>query len=1571
MPVLRVLLIVSLLIFIEDVTGIEKRTPIRDDEIYTSGSSGSGHNSNCDDVYTNYSDFSFQHELASLSSDGLINITTDVTLMSIMTLVGLENIRITGHNNPTVNCDDAGGIHFYHCHNCTILGITWEKCGDIYGNKPAIELYNCSDMIIENCTFQHSMTQAIALSEMLGNMTISGCMFAFNNHYEEHGTAIHYLSKTNLYSNLQFTISECNFTRNGMNSSQSVVYIGPSSNKSMEQISLTNSVFVNNQGTPLYISHQDVFANGNILFKGNVAGTMGGGIFIGDHTKIIFDNSDIEFTYNEALNGGALYIDNNSDVTFGGNCAVTINNNYARSLGGALYIGGSSDVTFEGNCTVTISNNYAAFWGGAFFISFYSYVTFQGYSTVAINNNYATSQGGAFVILFYSKVILEGNSAVTINDNIANDQGGAFYITFNSNVIFEGKSTVTIYNNQAGSQGGALWAVFSDVTFKENCTVTINNNQAISERGGALYIGSYSTIAFEGNSVITITNNKANGHDGGGLYVSSYSNVVFKGNSTIAIDNNQAAYFGGALCIVQYSVVTFGENSVVAINKNLANFDAGAIYIYFNSNVFFEENSVVTITDNEGTYHGGAFVIGSYSDVTFGGNSIVTINNNLANVDGGAIYIDNSSITFQENCTVAINDNVANDDGGGLYVSHYSNVIFEGSSMITVNNNQAMNWGGAFWVFYNSDITFKENSTVAIDNNTAYNDGGAFYIVANCDVLLEENSSVTISNNQAKDYGGALNIQQNSNVVIEGNSEVEFYNNTAKADGGVLYAEVNCNATIKGHSVVIFDNNVALGDGGVVFSRINSDITFQENSTVKFNDNRANYFGGALCYKQNSNIIFEHNCTVTFDRNTASQGGAIFSMFNIVFTDSSTVRFANNEALLGGAAYFTHLTFKGNTAIMFNNNKAVLNGGALYSDHSSIIVKQKPTLTFTQNNAENGGAIFTSTLLVSDQSDVTFNRNTAEQDGGAIYLNDEGDLIFDNSSTVTLISNTADNYGGAIYSNITQNTKYFNISDINFSDNTADVAGNLPYIDVPKSCDTNCLTDRTVGINGILQDSLVENEIATSPRTLKLHHPAKYIDNDTVECENYYIDNIMLGQEVTIHACVLDYYSKPAEVTQFKIIGENHQNYYIQGSEYASISCNHTIEGVSIVGNKSISDLPLQYSVLFTSMLHNAFKSTRKIISVYLTVRLSPCHPAFQYNSESQKCECYSNNEIVFCSGSNSTIKRGYWFGQVTGIQTVTFCPINYCNFTCCKTTNGYYHLSPVRVNQCRLHRSGSACGNCEEGYTLSFDSPECISNNKCTTGQTILVVTLTVFYWFVVIVAVFIIMYYQLGIGYFYAVTYYYSVVDILLSQYTDLSDGLYITVTIMSSVAKVIPQFLGQLCLLKDMSGIDQQFIHYLHPLVVSLILIMISWLARHFKRFADFVSRGIIHAICFLLLLSYTSVATTSLLLMRSLRFADVDNVYTYLSPDNKYFHGRHLVYGIIAIILVVLIVIGLPLLLLLEPFLNSKVNFIRIKPLLDQFQGCYKDKYRYFAAYYMICRLIIITIIIANSSDAFIS
>ena len=211
---------------------------------------------------------------------------------------------------------------------------------------------------------------------------------------------------------------------------------------------------------------------------------------------------------------------------------------------------------------------------------------------------------------------------------------------------------------------------------------------------------------------------------------------------------------------------------------------------------------------------------------------------------------------------------------------------------------------------------------------------------------------------------------------------------------------------------------------------------------------------------------------------------------------------------------------------------------------------------------------------------------------------------------------------------------------------------------------------------------------------------------------------------------------------------------------------------------------------------------------------------------------------------------------------------------------------------------------------------------------------------------------------------------VDLLLNQIWYLSSGLNTTINVMSSSAKIIPQFLGQFCFTTNMSGIDQQFIHYIHPVAISLFLVMITMLSRQSHKLSNFISKGIIHVICYLLLLSYTSLATISLLLMRPLIFHDVDKVYTYVSPSIEYFRGRHLAYAIVAVLFTIIIVIGLPLLLALELFLNSKINFVKIKPLLDQFQGCYKDKYRCFAAYYMICRLVIITTVIANSSNDFI-
>ena len=632
-------------------------------------------------------------------------------------------------------------------------------------------------------------------------------------------------------------------------------------------------------------------------------------------------------------------------------------------------------------------------------------------------------------------------------------------------------------------------------------------------------------------------------------------------------------------------------------------------------------------------------------------------------------------------------------------------------------------------------------------------------------------------------------------------------------------------------------------------------------------------------------------------------------------------------------------------------------------------------VTFYNNTANtNGGAYYVhnSYVISKDFSSIMLNENTASHDGGAIYLSLSTPAVLSDfqhidKSNITFYNNSAGYYGGAVYmplkTSFSSDVPVYIPADIYLNGNTAWRVPNAVYLYAPNICDKNCLTHY---ISAITNNSGINyTNIATNPNKLILYNSAICINGSDTNCDTYYMSNIMLGQEITFDACVLDFFDQPTEATQFVITDMNHKDYRISGPTYVTISCNRTTQGISITGNLH-SNSSYNYSIIISSYVINLESKT---LSVKLTIELSQCHPEFWYSSKSQKCECYSTNNIITCSSNSSTIKRGYWFGIVNGKPTVTLCPNDYCNFTCCEITNGIYHLSPVRANQCRPHRCGTACGNCEKGYTLSFDSPQCVGINKCSMGQTILVTILSLLYWIAVVVTVFTLTYFKVTVGSLYAIIYYYSVIDTLLNPVLFISNGLYTTVNIMSSLTKLTPQFLGQLCLVRDMSGIDQQFIHYAHPAAVLCILIMISILARRSSKVSSFVSRGIIPFICFLMLLSYTSLATTSLLLMRPLTFVDVDKVYTYISPDIEYLHGCHIAYIIPAIIFTIVIVTGFPLLLSLEPYLNSKISFIKIKPLLDQFQGCYKDKYRCFAGYYMICRLVIILLVIVKFFDDF--
>ncbi|XP_065895736.1 uncharacterized protein [Dysidea avara] len=1278
---------------------------------------------------------------------------------------------------------------------------------------------------------------------------------------------------------------------------QSVIYFNGSGSSIPGHVYLQDSVFVNNTGVPIYISYSYLHFKGIVLFKGNTA-KSGGGIYSSNSTITFYDKSDVKFINNSATNDEAFFV----SLTVISVGLIDDYHDYSEWSGGAIY-SDNSNITFSGNSSVTFNDNKASFKGGVICCKYSSRITFDANSNVKFISNKVTDYGGAVFCEHATHITFDSNSSVTFNNNKARN-GGAINCETSSHITFDGNSSVTFNNNEASDKGGAVYGAFSShITFDGNSSVTFNNNEA-SFDGGAVYCYGSSHITFDGNSSVTFYNNNAS-DDGGAVYCGSSSNITFDGNSSVAINNNTAS-FGGA--------------------------------VYCQDSITFDGNSSITFSDNEASDHGGAVHCEEFylptCTITFEGNTIVSFNDNAAR-DGGAVYCESSfRITFDSNASVTFDKNEAIGDGGAIYGDKQCDIIFHKSTLVTFNSNKASNNGGA--VCTKSHIIFEENSTINLNNNIAGQGGGAIV---------------------------------SSNVTFMGSSSTTFHNNLARRDGAAIYCN-NSIISFVNNCYVVFHNNTAIHNGGAIYLFNNAVITFNEYSDVIFINNKAMHHGGAIHSENQVIFLLEGHSSIAFKNNTASQsGGALYitDYSTAMFTEHSEVTYSNNEATqYGGAVYCvdnSNITLTGNVLIEFTNNTSE-NGGALSVLQSFILLKGDISVIFISNKAENGGAISVamSSVIFSNNSQAMFLSNSAAESGGVMHLSNRFKVNFCNNSNITFYHNNANHHGGAIYCDLTksiENRITFSTTNVVFEYNTDFIDSDI-YIDVTTSCNETCFNKNIINSHYDQFGGIIK----TSPRKLEFKDTAICIDsndnNDTI-CETYLISNIMLGQEIIINACVLDYYNESAESTLF-VLSRDNQDYNITGSNNMLISCT-VFEGVSLSG-KRVSEAT-NYSMNITS--YEGSVSDVKKISIELITELSPCHPGFHYDNTTQTCVCYSDSNFVSCSGNTSSIKRGYWFGEVNDKATVTVCPNNYCNFTCCKATNEFFKLSPVRANQCNLQRSGTACGSCKEGYTLSFDSVQCVNVDTCTTGQTVLVVTLSILYWVVIVVLVFIVTYYHIGIGYLYAITYYYSMVDILLSEHLYSSQGLFTFVSIMSSIAKVAPQFLGQLCLVSDMSGIDQQFIHYVHPLAVAIIVAVICVSARVSYKFSSFVSRGIIHVVCFLLLLSYTSVATTSLLLLRSLSFDNVDKVYTYLSPDIEYLHGRHLPYFILALLCTLIITIGLPFLLIIEPFVNHKINFIRIKPLLDQFQGCYKDKYRSFAAYHMICRLVIILIIIANPSN----
>ena len=420
------------------------------------GISNTFRNSCC--IYDNSSCPSLYNTLANLTSNSLVNLTTDVELFTIIPLFDLANVTIIGHNDPTVHCNNSGGLRFMSCHNCSIERVTWVRCGtrnvtdneDVY---PVLQLTNSSNITIKNCSFQHSVGQAVTLSEMLGDVNIKDCSFSHNKQYEGHGAAIHYSNKMLLHCPINFMISGCNFFYN--EGAKSIVYFDQRFTNLHEYLNLQSSKFHYNKGVPIYLSHQDLHIHGSIEFYNNTA-ENGGAIFISDHSNVIFHKTAmVNFTNNSANNyGGAIFLTNHSSIIFKDNSTTYHFDNKLHKP--------DDDPSFT---KVTFYNNIA---GG------------PGQDIHSINSS----------IIFSNNVKVTFYYDLYYSQQVSLSGIRSFVYIANFSAITFGGNGCEYYWNKIGKGIGINATEHSIITFKQNSTITFIINEGLGMVGLSTSIAS-------------------------------------------------------------------------------------------------------------------------------------------------------------------------------------------------------------------------------------------------------------------------------------------------------------------------------------------------------------------------------------------------------------------------------------------------------------------------------------------------------------------------------------------------------------------------------------------------------------------------------------------------------------------------------------------------------------------------------------------------------------------------------------------------------------------------------------------------------------------------------------------------------------------------------------------------------------------------------------------------------------------------------------------------------------------------------------------------------------------------
>ena len=870
--------------------------------------------------------------------------------------------------------------------------------------------------------------------------------------------------------------------------------------------------------------------------------------------------------------------------------------------------------------------------------------------------------------------------------------------------------------------------------------------------------------------------------------------------------------------------------------------------------------------------------------------------------------------------------------GGGIYIAieqhksgQYSDTFFTFEDCSFLNNNSSV-----------------RTSRLALTDS--YGHGGGVYLslkygLVNVYVSFLRCQFVA---NQAFAGGGlSTNVQGEDNSHNIKLRNVTFINNCAEVGGAIHFVS---HPRPSNSNSMCFDGCMFKHNTG----HIGSAVAMIPNHSLKLFTGYSFIPSFQNCYFQD-NFVYEKYFQSSEAQKNSGVGTIYTSLYNLHFEGTNV--FKNN---LGSGLFIVNGIVNFTTSeLNFINNSGIIGGAMALIGTSKIILGQNEYEFINNTALHQGGAIYVNLI---DHTDFTVSGNCF------IQHNIDGDPSIKWNANISFKGNKAlHSLGGhAIYATSLYPCQTVSADDTNQSEYTS-----VDKLNVFK-------------MHGIKFDSddALQPQIATDGSLLKLTKPTPL---SVIPGEKYYHGITMtddLGQP-TDASFQANFNSKSDSIklnpTNFTFIGSS---MHVTGDPDSNVSL----------------------YVHPVSPRHNY---------VEVEINLLHCPPGFKLNNYSEcACNAHAQFGLFKCDDKkfHSYLLLGYWAGYIDKVQLLTSeCP--FCDFSDSLSSASEFelalpkHFSELDELVCGKTRTGIVCGKCRDNNTVHFHSPAFLCKPSepvgCKLGWFFYIIS-----ELVPVTAVFILVF-------VFNISFTSGAINgfILFSQLLGSLDIYAGGITVFSTTEKqkfddatqgyrVLYGFFNldffnaeslSFCLWNNASALDMLAfkyvtIFYAVLLVVAVICIVNKCggrcLARYYR--ISTVKVTVIHGISTFLVICYAQCIRISfnLLLPVHLHTAQNEKSIDPRSRIRVWFNGElihlgkdHWIYAAPAIFCLLTVGLFPPVLLLTYPLLNKTLALFGLeekkpfhlflstswlKPLLDSFQGCFKDNLRFFAGLYFLYR-----------------